>query len=427
MDLNPFEKLGEAVRHASDDAAKSETTLKQAKERALAHWKPRTNVTKRRVALVMIFAAALITLAFWRLPTKGTTITYSVGSNDSLGTLGAWIAAGPRATSVRFSEGTLVTLEPGARARVTGADAYGATMLVERGRAHAKVVHVGSSTSWLVHAGPFDVNVVGTEFDVAWDPTKEVFDIRVTEGRVIVRGPLLDTGRSLSASEVLRVDVHHKSSEVRVESPEAPRVDNTAAHETPTRNEDTPAPKAEPVAPESVAPESVAPESVAPENGIAVSSEKPLIIPAWQKLAAAGKHREALEAAEQAGFEHILANSTAAVLLELADEARFAGSPSRARQALIRARDLGARGRSAFLLGKIAADHEHSPAEAITWLQRYLEESPSGGLAEQALGRIVEIEDKLGHREQARKAASSYLQRYPGGAYETLARGVVEP
>lgn len=412
MDLNPFEKLSKAVRHASDDAATSETTVNQAKERALAHWKPRANTTKRRVAYVLAFTTALIAMAFMSLPTPGTTITFSVGPSDSVGNLGAWIAAGHRATSVRFSEGTLVTLEPGARARVTGADANGATMLVERGRAHAKVVHAGSSTSWLVHAGPFDVNVVGTEFDVAWDPTQEVFDIRVTEGRVIVRGPLLDAGRSLSASEVLRVDVHHKSSEVRVESPEAPRVEDTPPNEAPVPNEENPVPK---------------PEPVAPEPAPVVLSEKPLVVPVWQKLAAAGKHREALEAAEQAGFDHILANSTATVLLELADEARFAGSPSRARQALLRARELGARGRSAFLLGKIAADHEHAPADAITWLQQYLEESPSGGLAEQALGRIVEIEDKLGHREQARKAAQTYLQRYPGGAYETLARGVVEP
>lgn len=415
MDLNPFKKLGETVRHVSDETATSETTVNQAKERALAQWKPRSNATKRRVTYVMAFAVVFFAIVFMILPTRGTTITYSVGPSDSVGNLGAWIAAGPRATSVRFSEGTLVTLEPGTRARVTGADAYGATMLVERGHAHAKVVHAGSSTSWLVHAGPFDVNVVGTEFDVAWDPTREVFDIRVAEGRVIVRGPLLDGGRSLSASEVLRVDVHNKSSEVRIESPEAPPVEKTvsnAPNESPSPNEDNAVQK---------------PQRVVPEPGPVVSADKPLVIPAWQTLAAAGKHREALEAAEQAGFDQILANSTATALLELADEARFAGSPSRARQALLRARELGARGRSAFLLGKIAADHEHAPADAITWLQRYLEESPSGGLAEQALGRIVEIEDKLGHREQARKAAQSYLQRYPGGAYETLARGVVEP
>jgi hypothetical protein len=206
--------------------------------------------------------------------------------------------------------------------------------------------------------------------------------------------------------------VHNKSSELRVESPVTPRLDKSATNESSTPNEEKPEQKT---------------EVITPQPAPAVSLEKPLLIPAWQKLAAAGKHRESLEAAEEAGFDHILANSPAPVLLELADEARFAGSPARARQALVRARELGAKGRSAFLLGKIAADDEKAPADAATWFQLYLDESPSGGLAEQAMGRIVEIEEKLGHREEARKSAQSYLQRYPGGAYETLARRVVEP
>lgn len=411
MDLNSLEKLGQAVRRASDESASPQKTVLQAKERALANWKPRSSMNKRRVAFVVAFATLLVTLAFVRPKTK-PAITYSVGSQESAGTLGAWIAAESNAIPLRFSEGTLVTIEPGARARVTGTNAHGATMLVERGRAHAKVVHLGQTTSWLVHAGPFDVKVVGTEFDVAWDPTKEVFDIRVTEGKVIVKGPLLDEGRAVSKSEVLRVDMQHKSSELRTENPHPQVTTNSVPDEPKATTAD-------------VLPEKL--QEVAPTPAITTAVEKPLSIPTWQKLATAGKHREALEAAERSGFDHILATSPAPILLELADAARFAGSPARARQALIRARELGARGRSAFLLGKLAADSERAPADAITWFQRYLEESPTGGLAEQALGRIVELEDRLGHRETAQKAAQSYLQRYPGGAYETLARRVVQP
>jgi transmembrane sensor len=411
MDLNPLEKLGQEVKFASDDAANSQKTVDRAKERALANWNRPVRNVKRRIGLVVIFAALFGLLALVR-PKTEPAITYSVGPRDAEGTLGAWIAAGSSSIPLRFSEGTLVTLEPGARARVTGTNAYGATMLVERGRAHAKVVHLGQTTSWLVHAGPFDVKVIGTEFDVAWDPIREVFDLRVTEGKVVVKGPLLDEGRAVSKSEILRVDMHNKSSEVRVENPDSRNADVMTAKEEVPPSEDVVQEK---------------PKETAPELPSASSPEKPLVIPPWKKLAAAGKHREALEAAEQAGFETILATSPASVLLELADEARFAGSPTRARQALVRARELGARGRSAFLLGKLYADVDRAPADAITWFQRYLEESPTGGLAEQALGRIVELEDRLGHRAAARQAAQSYLQRYPGGAHETLARRVVEP
>lgn len=409
MDMTPLEKLGQSVRRASDEEAATETTIHDAKEQALAKWNRRSSVSKKRVALVVAFAVFIAAAIFLRVSGQDKPITYAVGPGDSPSALGVWIAAGSNAVPLRFSEGTQVTLEPGARARVTDTNAHGATMLVERGHAHAKVVHVGQTTSWLLHAGPFDVNVVGTEFDVSWDPTHEVFDLRVSEGKVIVRGPLLHDGRPVSASESLRVDVHHQSSETRADS-----ATNTTPAKAPpdvhVPNVDDGQTKAENPPPQPV-----------------VSSEKPLTIPLWQSLAAAGKHKEALEAAEQAGFEHILATASVPVLLELADEARYAGSVARARQALLRAREMGAKGRTAFLLGKLAADHDHASGEAITWFQRYLEESPSGGLAEQALGRIVELHNRQGHHDEALKAAQTYLQRYPGGAYETLARRVVDP
>lgn len=409
MDMTPLEKLGLSVRRASDEEAATETILHDAKEQALAKWNRRSGITKPRVALVVAFAVFIAAAIFLRVSGKDKPITYAVGPGDSPSALGVWIAAGSNAVPLRFSEGTQVTLEPGARARVTDTNAHGATMLVERGHAHAKVVHVEQTTSWLLHAGPFDVNVVGTEFDVSWDPTHEVFDLRVSEGKVIVRGPLLHDGRAVSASESLRVDVHHQSSETRTESATNPTpVKGTPDVHVPTTEDGQT--KAENAPPLPV-----------------VSSEKPLTIPLWQKLAAAGKHKEALDAAEQAGFDHILDTASIPVLLELADEARYAGSVTRAREALIRARVMGAKGRTAFMLGKLAADHEHAPAVALSWFLRYLDESPSGGLAEQALGRIVELHHHLGHRDDAAKAAQSYLQRYPGGAYETLARRVVDP
>lgn len=409
MDMTPLEKLGQTVRHASDEEASPETTIRDAKSQALAKWNRRSTGFDRRWALAGVLVFALVAAVFLRVSIKDKPITYSVGPGEAPSALGVWIAAGSNAVPLRFSEGTRVTLDPGARARVTDANAHGATMLVERGHAHAKVVHVGQTTSWLLHAGPFDINVVGTEFDVAWDPTREVFDLRVSEGKVIVHGPLLNEGRAVTTSESLHIDVQHKSTESRAGSP---------TNEAPEKSADkaaVPATDDEPGKTENPVP--------APT----VSVEKPLTIPAWQKLAAAGKHKEALEAAEQAGFDNIVATASIPVLLELADEARYAGSAGRARQALLRARELGAKGRTAFLMGKLAADHDHASGEAITWFQRYLEESPAGGLAEQALGRIVEMHDRQGHREEAIQAAQSYLQRYPGGAYETLARRVVEP
>ncbi|MCC6556258.1 MAG: hypothetical protein IT372_25135, partial [Polyangiaceae bacterium] len=81
----------------------------------------------------------------------------------------------------------------------------------------------------------------------------------------------------------------------------------------------------------------------------------------------------------------------------------------------------------AFLLGKLAADHLGAPGDAITWFQTYLDEEPGGGLAEQALGRLIELRRRSGDAAGARAAAEIYLRRYPDGAYASLAQATVAP
>ena len=46
----------------------------------------------------------------------------------------------------------MLTLDPGARMRVTKTSPRGAEVLIERGTLHANVVHTGSDTRWAVHA-----------------------------------------------------------------------------------------------------------------------------------------------------------------------------------------------------------------------------------------------------------------------------------
>jgi hypothetical protein len=149
--------------------------------------------------------------------------------------------------------------------------------------------------------------------------------------------------------------------------------------------------------------------------------------PDWRSLASSGKYKDALAAAESAGFFQETARANASELLALADAARFAGSPARAREALLAARTrFGVRGRTAFLIGKIAADQQRSAGEAASWFETYLREEPGGPLAEQALGRLLEIR-RRGDANAARTLAERYLAKYPRGAYAALARSVLEP
>jgi tetratricopeptide (TPR) repeat protein len=267
-----------------------------------------------------------------------------------------------------------------------------------------------------VQAGPFEIAVVGTELDVTWDPAREVLDVTLIEGRVFVSGPLLGGRRALSAGERLRVDVQGQRSEVGLAA--GPLDERLSAAQPSEPN------PGEAASPSPAANAEAASSKPASQTEPGTPGER---APAWRVLAADGRHREAMEAAEREGFERVLDAAPAPALLELADSARYAGRFQRARDALLRARRLGARGRSAFLLGKIAADHLGAPGDAIAWFQTYLTEEPAGGLAEQALGRLIDLQRRVGDAAGARRAAEEYLRRYPKGAYTSLAEVTAAP
>jgi len=192
-------------------------------------------------------------------------------------------------------------------------------------------------------------------------------------------------------------------------------------------------PSAEPSATPSCAPdpaesaECAAPTSAPLASATSSAAAPASAEPSWRELAARGKYKDALEAAERQGFEQELERASSGDLLALSDTARFAGRPGRARDALLAMRRrFGAHGRSAFLLGKIAADQQGSSGDAITWFETYLAEEPGGALAEQALGRILELK-KARDPQGARQIAERYLARYPNGAYAALARSIVTP
>ena len=80
-----------------------------------------------------------------------------------------------------------------------------------------------------------------------------------------------------------------------------------------------------------------------------------------------------------------------------------------------------------FLLGRVAWDLEGDPKGAEKWFRAYLHVDPRGELAEEALGRLVEVLSRSGKGRPARQAAKQYLRRFPDGGYAPLARTLVSP
>ncbi len=278
------------------------------------------------------------------------SLSFLVGDDrgDRPGAVGEWLAAGSDAPlSARFSDGSAVELAPGASMRVSATTPVGADVLLERGTLHATVAHpAGVPARWAVRAGPFEVRVTGTRFDASWDPQAEAFELTLVEGRVTVTGPSLPADRAVVAGEHLVVSLREARTVL----------------------------------------------------GAARAQAAPLVAggarPSWKELVAKGRYRDAFAAAEAAGIAQEMERAPAGNLLLLADAARFSASPARAREALLLARRrFGARGQSAFLLGKIAADQQGSPGDAAAWFETYLREEPGGPFAEEARRRLAAVVD----------------------------------
>ena len=163
---------------------------------------PRRPVRWAAAGVLVAAAAACALLFFARKSLR--PIEFEVEGTAGPGHESAWISApADHALPVRFSDGSRVDLQDGARARVTRLERTGAELSVEKGRVAVAVVP-RPSNRWRIDLGPFAVEVKGTRFDVEWNPDTERFKLTMHEGRVVVRGCAIGT-RSFDAGDTLEV------------------------------------------------------------------------------------------------------------------------------------------------------------------------------------------------------------------------------
>lgn len=282
---------------------------------------------------------------------------------------------------VDFSEGSRLLLQEGSRARVLDTQAEGARVLLESGVADVSIAHrTGRATRWRFEAGPFQVLVKGTQFELDWQPASQLLSLTMKAGSVELSGPCLPAPRLVKRGTSLRLSCAKA------------------------------VPASKPVL--SAQPQSATTPAALPSA--ASAKARPL---ARQRKAAPPSFEASCETADKAD------------LVAWANRERLAGSVTRARTALLalRRRFPGSSeaGTAAFTLGRMAFDQRADYAEAARWFTSYLAEQPNGPLMGDAAGRLLEAHERQGNRAAARRASEAYLSRFPDGPYASRARRIL--
>jgi hypothetical protein len=360
---------------------------------------------RRRIGFAAVGAAAIAGLALgpkiyrqYSAEPVPPPLALSVegGALDGSGAIRAREDAEPPA--LHFGDGTVIKLDRGTRGRVSAVDARGARVAIDHGRARVDVVPKPQAR-WQIDAGPFVISVHGTVFSAEWDERNERLEVDLEHGSVSVTGPVTNGPIAMRAGQSLIVKVRRSEVVLR---------DTDEDQETEAPALAPPPARARPVAASRPA------RAARPTRS-------------WALALSGGDFDSILEEAER-DIGHTLATRSPEDLAALSDAARYRHHDDVARRALLaqrrrfpgtpRAAD------AAFQLGRLDEKNGRGTAPALAWYERYLDESPKGTYAAEALGRKMIAVEELHGAGAARAVAEQYIRRFPRGAYAGAARAL---
>jgi ferric-dicitrate binding protein FerR (iron transport regulator) len=307
--------------------------------------------------------------------------------------------------TVSLSDGSAILAENHAKFSVDVLGKNTALTRLVSGKLHVRVVH-NDDTQYRFIAGPYEVRVVGTEFDLAWDPSGEGLQLSMSKGEVQLAGPdgalhTLRAGQSL-----------------HLPAPALALARGLALHSA-----QTPAAPAAPAAQEE--PETAGTVTRPLEHAARPSAKDSA---SWDALVAKGQFAEVVREAETLGIDRALTSKGPSDLKALGQAARYVGKRSISLRAFtaLREQNRGEAARhAAFFLGRLY-EEQGNQAEALRWLDTYVSEAPRGVYAAEAYGRRLTLTERLRGRAAALALGREYLERFPQGAYAQRARALVE-
>jgi ferric-dicitrate binding protein FerR (iron transport regulator) len=134
------------------------------------------------IAAAVAFLAAAVLLLGFRADQR---LTYDVRGGAVEGGV---IEARRGEATVALSDGSSILAENRTRFSVDVLGRNSALTRLVSGKLHVRVQH-NDDTSYRFLAGPYEVRVVGTEFDVTWNPEDSSLSLSMAKGEVHLREP----------------------------------------------------------------------------------------------------------------------------------------------------------------------------------------------------------------------------------------------
>jgi len=360
---------------------------------------------------VLLCVGGISTRYFRHVTPSEKPIEYRVAWAAAPAPIGKYVAPETKEPlALRFSEGSVVQLAPGARARVARTTTHGATVLIETGGAQVNVVH-RPATDWTILAGPYTVRVTGTAFNLDFESATQKFELKMQSGVVTVDGPGLAHPVEVARDQKF---VHYVGDVTfEKEDPHATEVATDAATAK-SLHED--------IATESAASRRTSPNE--PSN-----AHESLVKSGWAAEVARGEYASVLKKANEKGWSQVLEGSSAQDLMAVANAARFLGRSEASREAFqaLRRRFKGSTAalQATYLLGRLS--EAGSTKDALSWYVQYEREAPNGPLIAEAVGRQLLLLQATGDRSGTERLAREYVSRFPDGPYAGVARKIVLP
>jgi hypothetical protein len=411
-DRDGWKTLGELARRAAAEPV-SPSVQASGRMRLMVAATARGSRSQRWFSPLMAAAAAVLVLG------AGAFVFYSQlrplqyevygGQRFASNYIGA-LATAP--AYVKFSDGSEIDAKPGSRLRIDETHSNGARVLVERGTAAARVKHRDRS-HWVFAAGPFNVRVIGTKFDLDWDPQAQVVSLTLHEGAVEVESPVGQSHCVVRAGQ--RFQASLQTGTMTLENIQASPVSTVSAV---VSNPST-----------AGAARKIAVEPASQKTAEASHPRLRVTQAKWAKLVKRGEFETVVEQALAGDLEATLKSCTAVEARALADAARYTDRTALAERVLLsmRTRFPGTHHGDAagFLLGR-TTETSGKPEQADHWYARYLEEAPDGEYAADALAGRMRAQLAVSGAAAAKPIAREYLERFPEGVHLRMARRLAD-